>query len=172
MNVVARPLPPQTERNNHMEPNDGNLRALIRLIPPARALTEQLEKSLHLETYEGTGDFAVRSAEGLRANVARITGDPYVDVLALTVPDAAGDREKVSLALLAVGQLVAYLEGQTGLVSLGGGGGKTGGINIQRAPNVNINGINGLTKEQMDRVLDTTARAMEKGTETAATPQS
>ena len=37
-----------------------DLRALISLIPPARALKNDLEASIHTELYEGTGDLAVK----------------------------------------------------------------------------------------------------------------
>jgi hypothetical protein len=112
----------ETERRTEMaEIRDDTLRALIRLIPPARALKEDLEKSIHLELYSGTGDMAVKSFQGLHASVARLTDDPYVEALSMSVPESATDKEKVSLALLAAGQLSAYLEGQTGLVGMGGG---------------------------------------------------
>ena len=48
---------------------EERLRALIRLIPPARALRDDLDKSIHLELYAGTGDLAVGSFEGLRAAI-------------------------------------------------------------------------------------------------------
>ena len=99
-----------------------DLRALIRLIPPARALRDDLEASIHKELYEGTGDLAVKSYNNLHASVSRLIDDPYVKSLALEVPEKANDREKVLLARLAASQLVACLEGQTGLVGLGTGG--------------------------------------------------
>lgn len=114
------------------ESSDDTLRALIRLLPPAKALKEDLEKSIHLDLYSGTGDMAVRSFQGLQESVARLTNDPYVASLALNVAPGEGDREKVSVALLAAGQLAAYLEGQTGLVNIGGGRG--GNLSIQTAP--------------------------------------
>ncbi|MBI1930446.1 hypothetical protein HYR99_40135 [Candidatus Poribacteria bacterium] len=104
------------------ETRDDTLRALIRLIPPARALKEDLERSLHLEIYAGTGNMAVKSYQGIQASVARITDDPYVATLSLDVPENATDKEKVSLVRLAAGQLVAYLEGYIGLVGIGGEG--------------------------------------------------
>ncbi len=104
------------------ETRDDTLRALIRLIPPARALKEDLEKSLHLEIYAGTGNMAVKSYQGIQASVARITDDPYAATLSLDVPENATDKEKVSLVRLAAGQLVAYLEGYIGLVGIGGEG--------------------------------------------------
>lgn len=121
-----------------MATGDDNLRALIRLIPPARALKQDLEKQLHLEMYSGLGDAAVRTFTGLRDSVARLTDDPYVDALSLEPPPGATDREKVSLVLLGAGQLVAYLEGQTGLVGMGG----DNNVNIQTAPNLNAVNIN------------------------------
>jgi len=109
---------------------------LIRLIPPARALKEDLERSIHLEIYAGTGDLAIKSLNGLLASAATIANDPYLATLTLTAPEPAGDKEKVSLALLAAGQLAAYLEGQTGLVSLGSGKGNS----YVTAPQISING--------------------------------
>ena len=99
-----------------------DLRALIRLIPPARALKNDLEASIHKELYEGTGDLAVKSYNNLHISVSRLIDDPYVESLTLEVPQKASDKEKVLLARLAASQLVACLEGQTGLVGLGGGG--------------------------------------------------
>ena len=99
-----------------------DLRALIRLIPPARALKNDLEASLHMELYAGTGDLAVKSYSGLHASVTKLTDDPYLKSLTLEVSEGANDKEKVSLARFASGQLVAYLEGQTGLTEGAGSG--------------------------------------------------
>jgi hypothetical protein len=101
-----------------------DLRALIRLIPPLRALRDDVEQSLHLETFEGTGDLAVRSFRGLQASIARITEDPYVEGLTLDIVDGMKDKHKLSQVMLASGQLLAYLEGQTG-VSGGGHPGRS-----------------------------------------------
>ena len=141
------------------EMNEGRLRTLIRLLPPVTALREDLEKSLHLEAFAGTGDLAMRSFEGLRASVARVADDPYLDALTLSVPDGVTDQQKVSLVLLAVGQLAAYVEGQTGLVSQRGR--ETGNIHIQRAPNIAINNISGLSPDVVGKLVDLGARAME-----------
>lgn len=100
-----------------------DLSALIRLIPPAHALKDDLEASIHMGLYEGTGDWAVKSYNNLHASVTRLIDDPYVKSLALAVSEKANDREKVLLARLASSQLAAYLEGQTGLVGQGRGGG-------------------------------------------------
>ena len=98
-----------------------DLRALIRLIPPARALKNDLEASLHMELYTGTGDTVVKSYNNLHANVSKYIDDPYVKSLALEVPEEASDKEKVLLARLASSQLVACLESQTGLIGIGSG---------------------------------------------------
>jgi hypothetical protein len=125
--------------------DESTLRALIRFIPAARTLKDQLEKSIHLETFNGTGDFAMQSLRGLQQSITQITNDPLVTGMNPTVPEGAGDREKVSLALLAAGQLLAFLEGQTGLVGMGGSGGGNGGnINIQKAPMINLANVHGV----------------------------
>jgi hypothetical protein len=129
------------------ETGDERLRALIRLIPPARALRDDLEKSIHLELYQGTGDLAVKSFQGLHASITKITDDPYVASLSLSVPKNATDKEKVSLARLAAGQLAAYLEGQTGLVGMGGGG----NIHIQTAPA--MAGVSGVSPATIDKIM-------------------
>jgi hypothetical protein len=135
---------------------DDRLRSLIRLIPPVRALKEDLEQSIHLELFAGTGDLAVRSFQGLQASVGRITDDPYLGSLSLSVPEGAGDREKVSLARLAAGQLSAYLEGQTGLVGLGGSDGGRN-INIQRAPTISMTNVEGLPSEAFGKMVERAA---------------
>jgi hypothetical protein len=156
----------QNKRRRKMaETGDDRLRALIRLIPPVRALKEDLEQSIHLETFAGTGDLAVRSFQGLQASVARITDDPYVGSLALTVPEGAGDKEKVSLARLAAGQLVGYLEGQTGLVGLGGGGEGRSHINVQRAPMINLTNVEGLPAEAFGKLVEKAAGTMKSAEE-------
>jgi hypothetical protein len=139
--------------------SDDTLRALIRLIPPAQALKNDLERSLHMELYAGAGDTAVRSFQGLQGAVARIASDPYVDSLALQVPADADDKQKVTMTRLAVGQLAAYLEGQTGLVNLGG---NSAGSTIQyRSPQILSDGANiqGLDKETMDKLVGLAAES-------------
>ena len=136
---------------------DDTLRALIRLIPPARALKEDLERSIHLEIYAGTGDLAIKSLNGLLASAAAITNDPYLATLTLTAPEQAGDKEKVSLALLAAGQLAAYLEGQTGLVSHGADRGSS----YVTAPSIAITGNTGVPSQTIDKMLEIGEAAIE-----------
>jgi hypothetical protein len=150
----------ETERRTEMaEIRDDTLRALIRLIPPARALKEDLEKSIHLELYSGTGDMAVKSFQGLHASVARLTDDPYVEALSMSVPENATDKEKVSLALLAAGQLAAYLEGQTGLVGMGG----ESGDYILAPQDITISGpISGIMGDAIGKMLGAGVKGKEE----------
>ena len=143
-----------------MSTNDDTLRALIRLIPPAGALKDDLEKSIHLEIYSGTGDLAIKSFNGLQSSAASISPDPYLLSLQLAVPDSLNDKEKVSLALLAAGQLSAYLEGQTGLIGMGG---KSGGNHYCTAPNISLNNVEGISQEAINRMLTMGEKSMDKG---------
>jgi len=74
--------------------DDSTLRSLIRLLPPALALKDQLEKSIHLEIYAGTGDLAIQSLKGIQASVAQLTGDPYMANLAPWSPRERGIRRR------------------------------------------------------------------------------
>ncbi len=139
---------------------DGVLRSLIRLIPPARSLQEETEKSLHLELYNGVGDMAVRSYQGLHASVSKLAADdPYVQGLAVKAPDGASDKEKVSLVLLAASQLLAYLEGQTGLPAAGVGGRST--YQIQTAPRIEFTDVEGVTSETLEKLIGAASKQVE-----------
>ena len=124
-----------------------DLSALIRLIPPARTLKNDLEASLHMELYTGIGDIAVKSYNNLHTSVSRIISDPYVKSLALEVPEKASDKEKVLLARLASSQLVACLESQTGLVGVG-----SSGNSYYTAPVFN-GSISDINNETLDRII-------------------
>ena len=118
------------------ETGEDRLRAMIRMIAPARALKEDLEKSLVMENFEGTGDAALKTVQALQASIARLTDDPFVQSLTTTARPEAPDNEKVALARLSAGQILAYLGGQTGLVVTGGGGddsNRNNVTNIKRA---------------------------------------
>ncbi len=128
--------------------DDGRVRALIRMIPVAKALEEQLEKSMHLEIYHGTGDVAIGSAKGLQEQVASVAEEAYVTKLPLNLPQGADDKQKVAAALLIATQIRGYLEGETGLIGLGGNIG-----NVQYAPRVYIQGNQNMTPKQMDQAL-------------------
>ena len=124
-----------------------DLSALIRLIPPARVLKNDLEANLHMELYTGIGDIAVKSYNNLHASVSRFIDDPYVKSLALEVPEEASDKEKVLLARLASSQLVACLESQTGLVGIG-----SGGNSYYTAPVFN-GSISDISNETLERIM-------------------
>ena len=124
-----------------------DLSALIRLIPPARAMKNDLEASLHMELYDGTGDIAVKSYNNLHASVSRFIDDPYVKSLALEVPEEASDKEKVLLVRFASGQLVACLESQTGLAGVG-----SGSNSYYTAPVFN-GSISDINNETLERII-------------------
>ena len=140
--------------------SEENLRTLIRLIPPARALSDNLEKNIEMELYDGTGDMAVQTYEGLLASIAAIDESPFIAGLRLKVPEGAGEKEKVALVQLAANQLLAYLEGQTGLVGMGGGGGDR----QYNSPAISIANIKGVPSSTIDSMLDV-AGAKKKKTE-------
>jgi len=121
------------------QPNDGEtLRALIRLFPPARRLREDLERITATEVYDGIGDVTIQSLQRLLESLARITTDPYVNSLAPHLPESATDKEKAWQAFLATGQLVAYLEAQTGVVAVSSG---ASNIAFKQAPRFIIEGL-------------------------------
>lgn len=134
-----------------------DLRALIRLIPAARALQTELEKTLHLETYDAVGGLAVRSFAGLQSSVYEITQDAYVAALAIGTGDGLSDRQLISQAILAAGQLIAYLEGQTGVAGLTG----RQSMSVQTAPTITLNmdGFHGGPIET-ERIMETVDRAL------------
>jgi hypothetical protein len=96
--------------------------------------------------------------------VASITNDPYVSSLTIVVQEGANDMEKVSQVNLAAGQLLAYLEGQTGLSGVGGsyGGGRNqGNITIQKAPTINLSDIRGVDSESLAKMVELAEKALQ-----------
>jgi len=129
---------------------EEKLRALIQLLAPVAALRDDLTASLHTGLSEGTGDFAVRTVNGLQAAIAATVDDPYIQVLRLEPGESVKDREKASMAALAAGQLLAYLQGKLGLPQLG----KGGGLTIQKGIlYCNDIALSGLADDTMSRVL-------------------
>jgi len=128
-----------------MSVNDSNLRALIRLIPMARAMKDEVDKIANLELYEGGGDLIAASFQRLLAGVTRLTDDPYVASLGEGLSGDLSDKQKVLAVTLAVSQLTAYIESETGLANLGGGGGH----NYNTGPNINIGQAYGLSPKQI-----------------------
>lgn len=110
------------------EAGEARLRALLRLLAPARSLSSSLKVSLHTETYEGTGDAAVGAYRGLHTTMAGLMeDDPYCASLAIEPASDASDREKVSVAAFAAEQLCAHLHGYLGIGDSG-----SGSLTIQR----------------------------------------
>lgn len=118
--------------------SEQNLRALIRYLAPLTTLRQDLERAMALESQSALGDTAVRTYNGLQASIGRVLDDPYIQSLALEVPQGADDKEKISLVFIAVGQLLAVVHGEIGL-PVGWGSPST---EIQTAPYVIINAQN------------------------------
>ncbi|MBI1258890.1 MAG: hypothetical protein GC204_15580 [Chloroflexi bacterium] len=137
--------------------NVEELRALIRLIPAARALQEEVEKSVHLEMFAGTSELAVRSFHGLQQSVYAITNDRYVEALTIQFDDGTPEKQIIAQVILAASQLIAYIEGQAGVVGLTG----PHRYSIQTAPNVTLNmdGFSG-GQEETSRIMETIDRAI------------
>ncbi len=96
-----------------------DLRGLIQLIPPARALKRELQKQMDTDLYTGIGDMAARNLEGLVGSAGNLVESEYLKTLTPQFQPDAEDKEKVSFVLLAVGQLIAFLEGQAGISGMG-----------------------------------------------------
>lgn len=132
--------------------SEENLRRLIRYMGPINQLRQDLEQSIHLELYPGLGDISLRTYEGLRASVGRLVDDPFLDSLTIEVSADTSDKEKVTLVFIASGQLLAYVQSEIGMTSLG-----TQGSHIQTAPSIQINTANSNTTAD---VMDVVRRAL------------
>jgi hypothetical protein len=135
-----------------------DLRALIRLIPAAQALRDELDKSVHLETFDGTGRLAARSFLGLQRSVLSLTEDPYVGALSIEINENMTEKVVIAQVLLAASQLLAYMEGQAGITGLTG----KRDYRVQTAPSITLNmdGFQGGPIE-MERIMETVDRAMQ-----------
>ncbi len=132
-----------------MANSEDRLRDLIRLIPPARALKENLEESIHMERYVG-GDPAVKLYQGLYSTIAAMVTDPYLTSLALNLPADATDEQKTVFVHMAASQLLAFLEGQIGIVGLGAQGERS----IRMAPKVAFQGpVGNLASETLLKIV-------------------
>ncbi|GIP37960.1 hypothetical protein J31TS4_12400 [Paenibacillus sp. J31TS4] len=129
--------------------NDQILVSLMQLIAPARTLREDLDKGLTLETLDGMGEYVLSAFRTLRDRVVQLTSDEYVRSLAEQIPGEATDRQKQTVAFLAAGQLVSYLEAKTGV---GGLSHSHGGDNYQMAPVFNGSKFTLSSQEDVDKL--------------------
>jgi hypothetical protein len=143
------------------ELNATELRELINLLAPLRSLKETAEKNVHLELFQGTGDLTVRSYRGLRGRALKILDDPYLEALEVDVRENTTEQEKVSQAILAAGQLLAYLEAITGVR-----GAAETHTQIQTAPHIIIQ-TRGTPDAQQKQILDMVGRMLEEDDEQA-----
>jgi hypothetical protein len=140
--------------------NVTELRALIKLIAPLRALREDVEKALHLEIHSGSGDLAVRSLTAIRDQIYQVTQDPYVAALTLDLDEGTKDRAKFAQVLLISGQLLAYVEAETGTAGIAGE--RRGHYSVQTAPNISLN-MGDVMDGGMDRLMDFVNGTMREG---------
>jgi len=135
--------------------SEEDLRTLIRYLAPLATLRQDLERAMSLEFQSALGDTAVRTYNGLHASILRVLDDPYLEALALQVPEGANDKEKISLVFLAVGQLSSVVHGVVGL-PLGWGSSHT---DIQTAPHIIIN-AQGSSPDVAQSVMRVVQRAL------------
>jgi hypothetical protein len=135
--------------------SEENLRTLIRFLAPLTMLRQDLERAMALEFEAALGATAVRTYNGLHTSITRVLDDPYLEALALQVPETANDKEKISLVFLAVGQLLAVVHGAIGL-PVGWGSPST---EIQTAPYVIIN-AQGSSPDVAKHVMKVVHRAL------------
>lgn len=114
----------------------NDLRALLRLIPAIQTLREDVENSLHLELYTGAGDLVLRSFRGLRDQVYAITEDRYIGSLDAGEDERLKDKHRLSQVMLLSGQLLAYIEGQLGIIGVSS---PRSGYHVQTSPNISVN---------------------------------
>ena len=134
-----------------MPESASTLRALIRLIQPARTLKEDLETSIHSEEYEGIGEIALRNFAQLQTTAADLlANDPYVTGLSRALPQNSSDKEKVWHSYLAVGQLAAYLESHVGVTP---GTGKSDGTVYTIQKGLTVGSLHAQNPEELLRQL-------------------
>ncbi|MEQ8674107.1 MAG: pentapeptide repeat-containing protein [Aggregatilineales bacterium] len=85
---------------------------LRQFVPALNALTKSVERSLQMNTYNGTGGIAFKSYNSLQQKIAEILPDDFyvVDALKLEHNSEAGEREQVAQVQLAASQMLTYLE--------------------------------------------------------------
>lgn len=133
------------------------LRSLIRLTIPLQKLREDAEQSIHLEFYQGNGNLFIRTFQGLRDKVLQIMDDPYVASMEFEINDQINDREKVAQTLILTGQLLSYIQAETGTQGLS----NQARTSIQTAPYVILNTSN-TDKNSKAQALDVVRRALGK----------
>ena len=131
-----------------MSVSDSNLRSMIRFIPMTRALKQEVDRIATLESYEDSGELVAVSFRRLLAGVTRLTDDLYLAGLGEDVEVARTDKRRVTATQLALSQLLAYLESETGVSASGGGD----ILNYQKSP-VTIGQLRGVDPKAMAKIL-------------------
>ena len=129
-----------------MNGSDSNLRALIRAIRVARALKAEVEHVENLEMHQGSGQLIVGSFQRLLGSITKLTDDPFIASLSEGLGDLGTDSERVLAVKLAISQLIAFLESETGVAGLAGESGASG-------PQFSVGSITGMPPEDMARMF-------------------
>lgn len=137
--------------------SEESLRALIRLLSPLSTLREDLEQSLHLELFHGSGEAMARTFEGLRASAARSIDDPYIDALEAEFSQDMNDRDRIALIYVLTGQLLAYVQAEVGLSGPLVGRGRS--THLQTAPSIVVN-ASGADPETAQETMRLVQRAL------------
>lgn len=139
-NEEQQPLTIQLSQKGKTTMSDNTIRALIRYLQPLAKLREDMERAIHMELFDSTGNVAVRTYQGLYSVIRKaVDDDPYLESLSLEVGGDASEREKINLVHMLSGQLLAFVQGYVGI----GGFGEGSNTHIQTAPNININNVTG-----------------------------
>jgi hypothetical protein len=142
---------------------DYDLRALRKLLAPARALKKDLEELSTQSTDHaiagfpnaiaaGIGEMAIQNLGGLIDRAAALTEDDYISSLKPVIPDEAGDIEKIMFAKLALTQVVAYIEGEMGTPAQEETVREPGGNKVSIGGNLNLS--DGKAKLGLDELGD------------------
>ncbi|MHB0876040.1 MAG: hypothetical protein ACYC5O_08355 [Anaerolineae bacterium] len=98
-----------------MNETDSTTSNLRRFLPSARALRDDVRKSVNMDL-PLNGDLAMTALTGLIGRLTQATDDAYILSLAdsLRAGTYTTDKEKITAVLFVAGQLVAFLESETG----------------------------------------------------------
>lgn len=136
--------------------DEKEMMALRQLLPALKALAKSVEHALFTNTYEGTGDMAVKSYRSLHNRISELLPEDYyvTQGLALEVADDATEQQKIAQVNLAVSQLVNYLEGQIRSQGFPFGGG---------APWMgDMDDLKEMTRGLRDRILEQTKQSIRR----------
>jgi uncharacterized protein YjbI with pentapeptide repeats len=136
--------------------DEKEMTALRQLLPALKALAKSVEHALLTNTYQGTGEMAVKSYRSLHSRISELLPEDYyvTQGLALDISDEATEQQKIAQVNLAVSQLVYYLEGQVRNQGFPFGGGAPWGGDMED--------LKDMTRGLRDRILEQTKQSIRK----------